>query len=195
MTDAKAPTPRSTPPRRIGLLGAESTGKTTVAEGLARSIDGFIAEEYLRDFVRDYGRTPSLADQEGIFLTQQATVATVTRAATHAGVPWIIADPLPLMTAVYSIVYFDDDALLTAGIDDAAGYDLLVWCAPDFPGAPEPAMRDGEQMRRRTDAVITDLIAPRLPLTKVTGDPETRLTEIRNFCAILHEGGVADFGS
>ncbi len=96
--------------RRIGLLGAESTGKTTLAFALASSIDAFIAEEYLRDFVRDFARLPTLADQEGIFLTQQATVATVARAATHATVPWVIADPLPLMTAVYSIVYFDDDS-------------------------------------------------------------------------------------
>lgn len=195
MTDAPIRPTVSAIPRRIGLLGAESTGKTTLAEGLARSVDGFVAEEYLRDFVRDFGRAPTLEDQEGIFLTQQATVATVMRAAAHAGVPWVIADPLPLMTAVYSVVYFDDDTLLTAGIDDALDYDLLVWCAPDFPGSPEPGMRDGEQIRRRTDAVITDLIAPRLPLVPVTGDPDTRLTEIRNYCTVLHEGGVADFGS
>lgn len=167
-------------PRRIGLLGAESTGKTTLAQHLARSIDAFIAEEYLRDFVRDFGRTPTLADQEGIFLTQQATVATVMRAATHAQVPWVVADPLPVMTAVYSVVYFADDALLSMGIDDARDYDLLVWCAPDFPGASEPGMRDGEEVRMRTDEVIGELLAPALPLLRVTGDAEERLAAIRS---------------
>lgn len=165
--------------RRLGLLGAESTGKTTLADALARTVDAFIAEEYLRDFVRDYGRLPTLADQEGIFLTQQATVSTVLRAAVHAGVPWIIADPLPLMTAVYSIVYFDDDTLLPMGIDDASGYDLLVWCAPDFAGVPEPGMRDGDSIRQRTDEVIADRIAPHLPLLRVTGDAASRTSVIR----------------
>ena len=165
-------------PRRIGLLGAESTGKTTLAEALAHTIDAFIAEEYLRDFVRDYGRVPTLADQEGIFLTQQATVMTVMRAAAHAQVPWVVADPLPLMTAVYSIVYFDDDTLIDAGLDDARGYDLLVWCAADFDGSPEPGIRDGAELRARTDAVIADLIASQLPLLTVTGDAESRLTTL-----------------
>jgi len=167
-------------PRRIGLLGAESTGKTTLANDLAQSIDGFIAEEYLRDFVRDFARLPTLADQEGIFLTQQATVATVVRAATHATVPWVIADPLPLMTSVYSLVYFDDGSLVDAGIVDASGYDLLLWCAPDFDAEPEPGMRDGEEMRSRTDTVIAELIAPRLvesgcSLTRLTGSLDSRL--------------------
>lgn len=165
--------------RRLGLLGAESTGKTTLADALARTLDAFIAEEYLRDFVRDYGRLPTLADQEGIFLTQQATVSTVLRAAVHAGVPWIIADPLPLMTAVYSIVYFDDDTLLPMGMADAGDYDLLVWCAPDFAGAPEPGMRDGDSIRQRTDEVIADRIAPHLPLLRVTGDAQSRVSLIR----------------
>jgi len=171
-------------PRRIGLLGAESTGKTTLANDLASSIDGFIAEEYLRDFVRDFARLPTLADQEGIFLTQQATVVTVVRAATHASVPWVIADPLPLMTSVYSIVYFDDDSLVDAGIVDASGYDLLLWCAPDFDAEPETGMRDGEERRSRTESVIAELIAPRLRehgvnVVRLTGDAEARLTIAR----------------
>lgn len=171
-------TPAVATPRRIGLLGAESTGKTTLAEELAHTIDAFIAEEYLRDFVRDYGRVPTLADQEGIFLTQQATVMTVTRAAAHAQVPWVVADPLPLMTAVYSIVYFDDDTLLELGIEDARGYDLLVWCAADFAAAPDPGMRDGAEIRARTDAVIATIIAPQLPLITLSGDTESRLAAL-----------------
>lgn len=172
MTDAPAL-------RRIGLLGAESTGKTTLANSLASSINAFIAEEYLRDFVRDFARLPTLADQEGIFLTQQATVTTVARAAVHAGVPWIVADPLPLMTAVYSIVYFDDASLVEPGILDARDYDLLLWCAPDFAAVSESGMRDGEQIRTRTESVIADIIAPRLraagcSLTRLTGDLQTR---------------------
>jgi nicotinamide riboside kinase len=165
----------SRPPRRIGLLGAESSGKTTLAEDLAATIDAFIADEYLRDFVRDFARLPALADQEGIYLTQQATVSTVQRAAAHAAVPWVIADPLPLMTAVYSIVYFDDATLVEQGIEDASTYDLLLWCSAEFPGVPEPGIRDGDDVRARTDDVIAEAIAPRLPLLRLTGDPAARL--------------------
>ena len=162
-------------PRRIGLLGGESTGKTTLALDLADALPAFIAEEYLRDFVRDFGRLPAAADQEGIYLTQQATVRTVMRAAEFADTPWVIADPLPLMTAVYSIVYFDDDALLEVGIEDASTYDVLLWCAPDIPWQADGTMRDGAEHRDRTDLAIATYVAPRLNLRIISGDRETRL--------------------
>jgi nicotinamide riboside kinase len=163
-------------PRRIGLLGGESSGKTTLAMGLADALPGFVAEEYLRDFVRDFGRVPTLADQEGIFLTQQMTVSTVERAAEYAETPWIIADPLPLMTAVYSIVYFDDDSLLVAGIEDASTYDAVLWCAPDFAWVDDEGMRDGVAHRDRADRVIAERVAPVLPLVRVSGTPMQRVT-------------------
>ena len=163
---------------RLGLLGGESTGKTTLALDLADALPGFIAEEYLRDFVRDFGRLPRAADQEGIYLTQAATVRTVERAADYAEVPWVIADPLPLMTAVYSIVYFDDDSLLTQGLEDALTYDVVLWCAPDIPWIAEEGMRDGIDYRDRAEAVLSEYVAPVLGPTgrlhRVTGDAALR---------------------
>ena len=162
-------------PRRIGLLGGECTGKTTLAEDLARTLPGFVAEEYLRDFVSDFGRLPTATDQEGIYLTQQMTVRTVERAAAYSDTPWVIADPLPLMTAVYSVVYFDDHSLIDAGIADASSYDVLLWCAPDIPWMAEDGMRDGIDFRDRADQVIGEYIAPRLKLTVISGDHASRL--------------------
>ncbi len=162
-------------PRRIGLLGGECTGKTTLAEDLARALPGFVAEEYLRDFVSDFGRLPTAADQEGIYLTQQMTVRTVERAAGYSDTPWVIADPLPLMTAVYSVVYFDEHSLIDAGIADASSYDVLLWCAPDIPWTAEAGMRDGADFRDRADQVIGEYVAPRLELTVISGDRESRL--------------------
>lgn len=163
-------------PRRIGLLGGESSGKTTLAMGLADALPAFVAEEYLRDFVRSFGRVPTLADQEGIFLTQQMTVRTVERAAEYADTPWVIADPLPLMTAVYSLVYFEDDALLAQGIEDASTYDAVLWCAPDFAWVADEGMRDGADHRDRVDLVIAERIAPVLPLLRISGTPLERVT-------------------
>lgn len=162
-------------PRRIGLLGGECTGKTTLALALADALPAFIAEEYLRDFVRAFGRLPTAADQEGIYLTQQMTMRTVERAADFADVPWVIADPLPLMTAVYSVIYFDDDSLLDEGIDDAATYDVLLWCAPDLPWVAEEGMRDGEDYRARADEVIAEVLSSRLTLHRVGGTSAERL--------------------
>ncbi len=150
---------------------------------LADALPGFVAEEYLRDFVRDFGRVPTLADQEGIFLTQQMTVHTVMRAAAHAQVPWVIADPLPLMTAVYSIAYFDDDSLLEAGVADASAYDVLLWCAPDIEWAADDGQRDGAEYRERVDRLIGERVVPALAnarapeLHRVTGTLDDRVAQ------------------
>jgi nicotinamide riboside kinase len=162
-------------PRRIGLLGGESTGKTTLARALADQLRALVAEEYLREFVRDYGRAPALADQEGIYLTQQMRVNRAMGAAALAKSPWVIADPLPLMTAVYSVAYFDDDSLLAGGIADASTYDVLLWCAPDIEWAPDGAQRDGPEHRDRADRIISDLVAPQVPLHRLTGPLGERL--------------------
>lgn len=143
--------------------------------GLADALPAFVAEEYLRDFIRDFGRVPTLADQEGIFLTQQMTVGTVERAAEYAETPWVIADPLPLMTAVYSIVYFDDDTLLAQGIEDASTYDAVLWCAPDFAWVDDEGVRDGVAHRDRADQVIAEYVAPHLPLRRIIGTPLERV--------------------
>jgi nicotinamide riboside kinase len=169
-------------PRRIGLLGGESTGKTALALALADALPGFVAEEYLRDFVRDFGRLPTLADQEGIFLTQQMTVRTVERAAEYAETPWVIADPLPLMTAVYSIVYFGDDSLLEAGIEDAATYDVVLWCAPDITWVPEEGMRDGIDFRERAEAIISGSISRKLAVHRIAGPLDARLEAALRVC-------------
>jgi nicotinamide riboside kinase len=157
------------------MLGGESTGKSTLARSLADALPGFVAEEYLRDFVTSYGRPPLPHDQEGIYLTQLATVATVVRAAAFADTPWVIADPLPLMTAVYSVVYFDDDSLLAQGIDDASAYDVLLWCAPDIPWTEDDGMRDGSDHRERADKVIAARVAPALALDRIAGASHERM--------------------
>lgn len=167
----------------IGLLGGESTGKSTLATDLAQTTGGLVAEEYLRDFVRDFKRLPTLADQEGIFLTQQATVNTVLRAAAHAGAPLVIADPAPLMTAVYSLVYFDDGSLLNAGVGDAHTYDLIVCCEPTPTWTPDGPQRDGPKRQVQAHQVLTDTILPRLSaeainLVVATGTQAERLAQI-----------------
>ena len=169
--------------RRIGLLGGESTGKSTLARSLAAALPALVAGEHLRDFIRAHGRAPLPPDQEGIYLTQQATVATVERAAAATHTPWVIADPLPLMTAVYSVVYFDDDSLLAQGIDDASAYDLLLWCASDIPWTEDDGMRDGSDFRDRANDVITEALAPTLPLHRMCGSVDERLASALSLAA------------
>jgi hypothetical protein len=69
------------------------------------------------------------------------------------------------MTAVYSVVYFDD----------ASAYDVLLWCAPDIPWTEDDGMRDGSDHRERTDKVIAARMSPQLPLHRISRSADERL--------------------
>ena len=172
------PRPR---PSRIGLLGGECTGKSTLAAALAADLPGCLVTEAVRDFVAEHGRPPR-ADEQAAVLAEQAAREDAVAARCPHGV--VVADPAPLMTAVYSVVYFGDDSLLPVGVEQAAGYDLLVWCAPDLPWSADDGQRDGPALRTAAEAVltrvVTDLLVPRgLTVVRAVGNVTTRVATVR----------------
>lgn len=107
----------------VALLGAESTGKSTLAAALHRHLQAaFTASaaphtpplithvpEYLRVWCTHHGRTPRVDEQTHIARTQAQWLADA--AHLHGPRLWLIADTTPLMTAVYSEHYFADPSL------------------------------------------------------------------------------------
>lgn len=92
--------------RTIGLLGGECTGKTTLAKALCDRLDAVVVAEYLREFVSNTGRAPTELEQAEIMTTQ---IAAETAALAASGPKTlVICDPAALMTAIYSIAYFED---------------------------------------------------------------------------------------
>ncbi len=168
-------------PRRIGLVGGEGTGKTTLATALAGVLPARVVDESLRAFVAREGRTPR-RDEQAALLVEQA--AREDEAAVGCPHPWLVTDPAPLMTAVYSLLYFDDDSLLAAALQHAAGYDLVVWCRPDFPWAPDGLQRDGAGPRDAADAIIGRMVVedlgPRgIRVLEARGDVDHRVAAVR----------------
>ncbi len=145
--------------RRIGLIGGEGTGKTTLATALASALPACAVDEGLRAFVDREGRTPRRGEQHALLVDQAAREEEVAAGCPHA---WLVADPAPLMTAVYSLLYFDDDSLVAPAVGHAAGYDLVVWCRPDFPWSPDGIQRDGAAARDEADVIIGRLVAEEL---------------------------------
>jgi hypothetical protein len=97
------------PPLIIAIVGAESTGKTTLAAGLADRLSSlgmarvaWVAET-LRDWCAAHGRTPRRDEQAGILQAQSERIAAA--AANHEVV---VCDTTALMTAVYSRLVFGD---------------------------------------------------------------------------------------
>jgi nicotinamide riboside kinase len=157
---------------RIGLIGGECTGKSTLARDLAAALPGstIVVPEVVRAFVHDQGRPPHADEQAGIMAAQAEQEAI----AEQADPDWLIADPAPAMTAIYSHLYFDDDALLPAAQAQLADYDIVLWCDVDLPWQPDPGQRDGAHMRAAAHAAIAAaLVIPSVHL--ISGSPAERL--------------------
>ena len=168
--------------RRLGIIGGECSGKSTLARHLARDLPACLVAEELRVFVERHGRPPLRDEQAGLLARQAAAEDEAARTCPH---PWLVADPAPLMTAVYSVLYFDDPSLLPEAVDHARGYDLVVWCAPDIPWQPDPGQRDGPDLRGRAEALIADVVRERLVpagvrVLRVAGDEVARVTSVRD---------------
>ena len=169
------------PPRRLGLIGAECTGKSTLAQSLSVDLSGVVVSEYLRGFVDQHGRTPT-QDEQYLILWNQSRAEEEAAAITTQ--PVLIADPAPLMTAIYSVAYFDDSSLVEAGIAHARGYDLLVWCDDDIAWVADGGQRDGEVQRAHVHSVIREIVTGHLsaqdpPVLKVSGSVPQRIEAVR----------------
>lgn len=166
--------------RRIGLLGAECSGKSSLAHALGAALPGCVVEEELRDVVGELGRPPRASEQSAILRRQAARAE---ERGANCALPWLIVDPAPLMTAVYSVDYFADEGLLAEGLAHARGYDLLVWCAPDVPWVSDGIMRDGPERRSSTEACIARILRTAdtrslPPVIRVTGDVAERVRRV-----------------
>jgi len=160
----------------IALLGAESTGKTTLASELQGALTtperrvGLVAE-YLREFCEQTGRTPRQDEQRGIAREQTRRIADA--AAAH---DIVIADTTALMIAVYSDQVFGDTSLYAEASTAQAACQLTLLTALDLPWLPDGHQRDGAHVRDPVDAKVRAALgAARLPYSVAAGQGPARL--------------------
>lgn len=157
--------------RLIALLGAECTGKSTLAEALAEQLSAGLVREYLREWCDRHGRTPLQHEQAGIAAEQAARIEAA--AAQHA---LVICDTTPLVTAVCSQHYFHDASLLASAIDFQRRCALTLRCAPDLPWQPDGIQRDGPEVRAQIDDRLrVALTTHALPAVDIRGPAPARL--------------------
>ena len=166
--------------RKIGLLGGECTGKTTLAKALCDHLDAVVVPEYLRDFVSITGRVPIALEQSDIMTTQIAAENSALAASPHA---LLLCDPAALMTAIYSLAYFGDRSLLDSATLHAATYRTLIWCGTDIPWEPDGNQRDGPKYRDRVDGLIaevvgSDLVPAGIKVHRIDGTVDDRLRAV-----------------
>jgi nicotinamide riboside kinase len=147
----------------ITLLGAESTGKTTLAlalrDALLNEPSAFTAHitkpsvavvpEYLREFCDRHGRTPYQQEQSQIAEEQTRRIESAA-----ASNDLVIADTTALMIAVYSDQVFGDTSLYPSAQEAQKRYALTLVTALDLDWRPDGLQRDGPHVREPVDARV-----------------------------------------
>ncbi len=162
---------------KIAIVGAESTGKSALAEALA----GALAEatglravavpEWLRLWCEREGRTPRPHEQAGI---AEETHRRIEAAAAAHDI--VVCDTTALMTTVYSDLLFADRSLDAMAIAHQRGMSLTLLTALDLPWVADGHQRDGPHVRGPVDdRVRALLIGHGLPWALVAGHGPARL--------------------
>jgi len=145
--------------RRICLLGAECTGKTTLARTLALHFNGRYVPEALRQFCDDHGRTPTQAEQSTLINLQLAQEDQAEQLGYQLGHDLLFCDTAPLLTAVYSQHYFDDHSLAERARSLHPRYSLTLLLEPDLPWVVDGLQRDGPSAQAQVHALLRQALA------------------------------------
>jgi NadR type nicotinamide-nucleotide adenylyltransferase len=160
---------------RVAILGAESSGKSTLAEALAATYGTLWVPEYLREFVDSSGRVPYEADQYAIARTQ---LERENEAAARAR-RFLFCDTTPLMTALYSRIYWQRVDAQLAALESKHEYGVTLVAAPDGPWVADGLMRESAEVRQRVHAmVLATLDERRIPFVLVEGSLPRRLRQV-----------------
>lgn len=161
---------------RVVILGAESSGKSILAEALAEHYQTVWVPEYLREFVEQNQRVPKAEEQILIARTQ---VQRETEMAAQAS-QWLFCDTGPIMTAIYSRHYFGEPDAELAELELAHHYDFCIVTAPDFPWQPDGLQRESAYVRDRVHQEVLDVLDEReIPFLLVEGSNISRLEQVQ----------------
>jgi nicotinamide riboside kinase len=162
---------------KICLLGAESTGKTTLVHELAAHLNAQgrsarVVEEYLREWCGREGRTPRPEEQMAIAQEQEARVE-----AAAAEAEFVLADTSALMVAIYSAILFEDGTLYRFALERQQAYDVTLLTGLDLPWVADGLQRDGPHVREPVDALVREALHKAgVPYRVVYGSGPERLT-------------------
>jgi len=143
----------------VALLGAESTGKTTLAGEIAaalaaRGLSTEVVAEALREFCIARQRTPRRNEQPDLASEQTRRIEA---AAARAQV--VVADTTALMIAVYSDLVFADASLYALAEVEQRRCDLTLLTGLDLPWRADGLQRDGAHVREPVDALVRAALA------------------------------------
>ncbi len=143
-------------PLRVVLYGAESTGKSTLAEALSRRFSSPWSAEFVREYWDANGGVITAADVEAIARGQLAGEDAAVARAESAGGRLVFHDTDLLSCTVWDDLLFPGacpDWVRVEAARRARATALFLFCDTDLPWAPDPQRcfpdEEGRAMCRR----------------------------------------------
>jgi NadR type nicotinamide-nucleotide adenylyltransferase len=168
--------------RRIAILGAESSGKSTLAEALALRYETLWVPEYLREFVDTHGRVPQEHEQILIARTQLEREAALAAQAQR----YLFCDTTPIMTDIYSRHCFGRPDQAVADLAARHAYGLTLVAAPDCPWEPDGLQRMSDDVRQLVHGeVLQTLARMQIHYVDVHGPLTQRIEQVAALLAAL----------
>jgi NadR type nicotinamide-nucleotide adenylyltransferase len=165
--------------KRVVLLGSESTGKTTLAERLARHYGVSWVPEFVREYASGKGSPLEASDVDAVARGQVALEDDYLSRAAAADERLLIGDTDLLSTAVYAAHYY---GRVAAWVEESARErrpDLYLLLDVDLPWVPDP-QRDRGHLRGEMHALFRDAAERSgVPFVVISGDAEARFAVAR----------------
>lgn len=163
--------------KRVCVLGAESTGTTTLAQALADRLRTSWVEEYGREY-----SVPKMAAKDDVWKTPEfVQIAQVQQrredAAACRANRVLICDTNAFATTLWHRRYVGTDSAEVKAIADFGRCDLYLLTGDEIPFVQD-GLRDGEYIRHEMHRWFEEaLTAQPVPWKLLRGSPETRLAE------------------
>ena len=143
---------------KIALLGAESTGKTSLAHDIAARLRGrgqrvAVVDEALRGWCRREGRLPGPQEHAVIARAQELAVDE-----SAAKVDIVIADTSALVVALYGGLRFAGEPTWEFAKAQQRRYDLTLLTGLDLPWVADGLQREGPPQRDAFDAMLREAL-------------------------------------
>ena len=173
---------------KIAILGAECSGKTTLAQRLAAELthQGFSAcfvSEALREWCDRNQRTPKASEQTDVAKMQ------IQRIQVAPAVDYLIADTTALITATYSELIFNDTSLYPLALESQQRFDLTFVMGLDLPWVADGIQRDGVAIQSEFDAKLRHVLQSQgIGFSVIYGSGDERLNNAMNAIATISKG-------
>jgi len=157
--------------RKIAITGPESTGKSMLAEQLARHYQTIWVPEYAREYLELLGKP---YEEKDILFIAQGQLAAEESKLIHAG-NFLICDTELLVTKIWSEVKYGRCNPWILDAIETHPYDLYLLCDVDLPWEYDPLREHPEQRQYLFDLYYNELKNRNFPFEVVRGTGPDRL--------------------